>query len=269
MSNYKTVIGLLMLCCSSAVNADSITVTTQFPGLDVNTQQQPYNQPIRMSQAVDNAVAKLTAQDYGRIHWSLAKFSHDNLPGSLEEQRSEVITQLSELADYWQRRQRYRYVNSIERLADNIKNWTLQPTVTFGIDPDRLRVDSKINVLLAAATAKTYNLILPAREFQPRRLGLAEDDAAADARYRWLLASNGDIARQPIALYNRSQPSQCYLFNSLTPLVSKAPNACWLKDNVQAHQFIGLSYDARTGRLPDLNRRIAELAKFIVSVKHD
>ncbi|AVJ55265.1 hypothetical protein C5610_02465 [Idiomarina sp. OT37-5b] len=249
--------------------AQSFKVTVHYPGLERASQELLFEQPTRLADVVQAAVAGLDKLALTQIRWSNAKINTPELQQQLQQQRQGVLTQLRELLEYWEKRQQYAMVNGIKRLADDIRRWPLTATYQLGIAPDLLRTRLDDNVLLSNALSPSYTLILPAVEPEAQRLGLAADEPAADGLHRWAIAANGEIAEVAIGYYNQALASDCYAVARRTPLSLVSTGPCHLSASVQAHSLVGLSYRARTGRFAELNKDIAVLAVYLTRYSND
>ena len=158
--------------------------------------------PVRLQKALDDAESKGLLAD---AYWPLVRVIKTDAQAEVEQQRDQILTQLSELEQYWQSRREAEKARSVALLKSQVKNWQLGKQLWGQVSIENARVELASNPLLPAGE---YKLHVPERPDSVHVYGVVS--APGDYRYAsgktvadWL--NSIDESEGLGAAYNKSQ----------------------------------------------------------------
>lgn len=225
-------------------------------------------QPLRLSQFLEQQSLAYTGQQQNHLNYSRSKLGNQALQLQIEQMRSDVLDELTELVAYYQKAGAVDYSVAAREIRQQLQSADLFAAYFLSIEPDKLRIDTNKNVLLTPAESP-YKLLLPTGPVNPKRFGVSESNPAVDNAYRWRIGTNGDVAREPIALYNADEISRCYAHDFGNPLTLGQYERCTVSETASEqtaafNTYVGINPEVIPQRYKGLNERIVTLLKFVV-----
>lgn len=250
-----------LLTFFSASSAAAQEVTVEYPGLG-QQQQLQLQQPLRLSEVLEQTVFALGSDEQLKLYWPGSRFGSDKLQAQLQQQRRELLKDLRLLEQYWVRRGRVEIKRTINFLIREVEQMNLRASYYFAVEPDRVRVLLQQNPLLTRSEGTAFYLRVPSTVPGRVHIGLSEQTTGADTEWVWQVAQNGDVKHIPIGLSNRHQNAQCYLHRVSSPLTVGEPEICEPTDKLtQGITFRGIAASYLPGEWQSINRRIVEIIK--------
>lgn len=258
-----TVLALCSLTASLTAWAQSaVKVQVEYPGMQQQALTLNYPQPVRLNTVLQDATNDLSAEQFSAINWSLGRLGSDKLTDKFNQRRRELEQRLNDLELFWQQRGYHNYRSGVNYLRRQLNELQYAPAYYMGLDYDRTKLRLQSNPILSQADGNTFYLRLPAGTATRLDIGLDQASAASSANFAYSVAKNGDIARIPVALYNRHETPVCFYHSAHQPLQNQAGERC--KNAINTEQFYLLHQHALPQGYQDLNQRIAEILKFAI-----
>jgi len=158
--------------------------------------------PVRLQQVLNDAENKGLLAD---AYWPLVRLVKTDDQAEIEQQRNQILAQLTELEQYWQSRRETKKAQSAALLKSQVTSWQLGKQLWGQISIENARVELASNPLLPAGE---YKLYVPERPDSVHVYGVV--NTPGDYRYAsgktvadWL--NSIDDSEGLGAAYNKSQ----------------------------------------------------------------
>ena len=109
--------------------------------------------PVRLQKALDEAESKGVLAD---AYWPLVRLVKTDEQNEIEQQRAQVLAQLTELERYWRSRKETDKANSAALLRGQVRNWLLGKQLWGQISIENARVELAHNPLLPQGEYELY-----------------------------------------------------------------------------------------------------------------
>lgn len=109
--------------------------------------------PVRLQQVLNDAESEGLLAD---AYWPLVRLVKTDDKAEIEQQRNQILAQLTELEQYWQSRRETEKAQSAALLKSQVKSWQLDKQLWGQISIENARTELASNPLLPAGEYKLY-----------------------------------------------------------------------------------------------------------------